>query len=293
MGMGTSLRADSSPTHVAPRLLKVLRDRPNVLAMPLITIEETGGLGSIQVEVPAHRPSITAASRVCLLGIGRHRSLLTGTGFDWGTGSGCLAIVAARIPEVDRVVGIEIDPDDVAAANRNAERNGVADSVTVILGDLYEAVLPADRSVLVELSGNCDFMIANLPASIRNDGLGFRRAALQGATRFLGEGAPVLMQVSYQYGARIQRLAADEPGYTYEGVLETTDWVPFDLDREDLAGHLRDYADDETSGGSPYTFRDHDGTSLTATEALSVADETGRSPLSKWQMHLFRWSGQK
>ena len=273
-------------------MLEVSRDRPNVLAMPLITIEETGGLGSVEVEVPAHRPSITAASRVCLLGIGRHQSLLAGTGIDWGTGSGCLAIAAARIPEVDRVVGLEIDPDDVAAANRNAERNGVADRVTVIRGDLFEAVLPADRAVLEALSGNCDFLIANPPASIGNDGLGFRRSALQGARRFLGEGAPVLMQVSYQYGERIQRLAADEPGYTYEGVLETTDWVPFDLDREDLAGHLRDYVDNEAAGGSPYTFQDHDGASLTATQALSVADETGRSPLSRWQMHLFRWSGQ-
>ena len=261
--------------------------------MPIITIEETGGLGTVYLEVPVHRQSITAASRICLIGIGRNRSLLAGTGIDWGTGSGCLAIAAARIPAVDRVIGIEIDADDVAVANRNAERNGVPDRVKVVLGDLFEAVLPEDGPTLDALSGACDFLIANPPASTGDDGLGWRRAALHGATRFLRRGAPVLMQVSYQYGKRIQRLAADEPGYTYEGVLETTDWVPFDLDREDLAGYLRDYVDDESAGGSPYTFRDDSGRSLTAIQALARADETGRSPLSRWQMHLFRWSGRQ
>src|SRR5262249_6957713 len=47
---------------------------------------------------------------------------------DLGTGSGILAIAAARAG-VARVLAVDEDPDAVAAARANAARNGVADRV--------------------------------------------------------------------------------------------------------------------------------------------------------------------
>jgi SAM-dependent methyltransferase len=259
--------------------------------MPFITISETGGLGPVELELPADRLSLTPGSRICLEGIGRNRDLLRGTGIDWGSGSGCLAIVAVRIPAVDRVIGIEVDEEDVVLANRNAAHNGVSESVVVVQADLFSATSVEDERLLDSLAGASDFFIANPPASLGDDGLGWRRAALDGARRFLVPGAPALVQVSYQYGERIPMLAEDVPGYTYEGVAATTDWVPFDLAREDLLVNVEDYAAEEARGGYPYTFRSVAGESLTASQALVRAEASGESPLSRWQMHLFRWGG--
>ena len=80
----------------------------------------------------------------------------------------------------------------------------------------------------------------------------------------------------------------DVPGYRYEGVAGTTDWVPFDQSRADLAFQIVEYARVEAEGGIPYTFSDGAGGHLTAAEAIERYQATGGSPLSKWQMHLFR-----
>lgn len=53
---------------------------------------------------------------------------------DLGTGSGILAIAAARLG-VERILAIDDDPDAVAAAVGNAERNGVASRIEGRLGD--------------------------------------------------------------------------------------------------------------------------------------------------------------
>lgn len=257
----------------------------------ITTITETGGLGAIELELPRGRLSITPASLLCLEGIGQNRELLAGIGIDWGSGSGCLAIAAARIPAIERIVGIDVAAEDVAAANRNAARNGVADQVTFIEADLYVPAREDDRSLLDGLVGKCDFLIGNPPASPGDDGMGWRRAVLDGAGRFLVPGAPVLLQISYQYGERIQQLVQDVPGYSYGGPLATTDWVPFDQGREDLAHILQDYAEEEARGGLPYVFRSGAGKTVTATQALARAKATGESPMSRWQMHLYRWDG--
>jgi release factor glutamine methyltransferase len=61
---------------------------------------------------------------------------------DLGTGSGIQAIVAAK--QAARVVAIDINPEAVACAQANCERNGV-DNVTVLQGDLFEPLSTGDR----------------------------------------------------------------------------------------------------------------------------------------------------
>jgi ribosomal protein L11 methyltransferase len=65
---------------------------------------------------------------------------------DLGTGSGILAIAAARLG-VAEVLACDADPDAVAAAAANAARNGVADRVRPLLADA--ATLAAEPAPLV------------------------------------------------------------------------------------------------------------------------------------------------
>lgn len=71
---------------------------------------------------------------------------------DVGTGSGILAIAAARLGAAE-VVGLDLDPEAVTAARANAARNGVADRVRVELAAAEEwHGAPADL-VLANLLG--------------------------------------------------------------------------------------------------------------------------------------------
>lgn len=255
--------------------------------MTLVRIDETGGLGPIQVEVSIGGGTVTPASRTMLRAIGLHRRLLSGTGIDWGSGTGCLAIAAARIEGVDRVVAVERDPSAVASIEDNARRNGVGGRVVPVRADLLEPLDPPAEQVLERLRGAAGFLVGNPPASVGDDGLGFRRRVLSGARPLLVPDAPVVLQVSAQYGARIPLLGAT--GYRYEGVLETSPLVPFDLDRADLMTALVGYAEEEHRTGEPYDFRvPGSDRPVTAAEALRRRHESGASPLSRWQAHLFR-----
>ena len=255
----------------------------------VVTITDTGGLGPIEVEIPHGRQTITPASRMAVAAVGANAGLLRGAGLDWGAGTGLLAVGAALVPSVDHVIGLELDPADVPVAQANAARNGVGDRTRFIHADSYTAVDPEQQPPIDRLRGEAQFLIANPPASRTGDGLDWRRAALRGGLDFLVVGGPALVQISYQYAVdRIAGLANDVPGYTYEGVIGTSDWVRFDQSRADLSRQVIEYAAVEAAGGIPYTFSDGQGGHLTATEALERYRSTGESPLSKWQMHLYR-----
>ncbi|MDO4483860.1 MAG: 50S ribosomal protein L11 methyltransferase [Clostridia bacterium] len=74
---------------------------------------------------------------------------------DVGTGSGILAIGAAMLGAKD-VLAIDIDPVAVRVAKENIERNGIADEVTAIEGNLLDASNDA----------MCDVCVANIIADV-------------------------------------------------------------------------------------------------------------------------------
>ncbi len=240
--------------------------------------------------------ALTPASLISLQAIGEHRRLLAGHGLDWGSGIGCLAIAAAKVAGVQSVVGLEIAEANVAVARDNAERNGVADKVTFLRSDSYTPCASTDRAILEGLRGKTRFVLANPPSSEGDDGFGYRRVILRGARDYLMPGGVVFLNVSYQYGdARIERLCQDAVGFRYGGVLSSTDWVAFDLRRPELLHCLHLYAEEERRGGLKYTFRHPEGQpheSLSAQAALAFYQKSGNSPLSKWQTHLFIFSGE-
>lgn len=71
---------------------------------------------------------------------------------DLGSGSGILAIAAARLG-ARAAVGIESDPEAMPVALRNAERNGVADRVRFLEGDAGE---------LAPLAGPAEVVVSNI-----------------------------------------------------------------------------------------------------------------------------------
>ena len=62
-----------------------------------------------------------------------------GSLLDVGTGSGILALCAAKLG-AENITAVDIDPDAVRVARENAERNGVSDKIDVREGDLIQGL---------------------------------------------------------------------------------------------------------------------------------------------------------
>jgi 16S rRNA G966 N2-methylase RsmD len=242
------------------------------------------GLRPIRVQLAEGGGPVTPASRVAARAVAEQAENLSGVGLDWGAGTGLLAIVAALNPRVTSIVAVEYDESAVEVARRNVRAHGLESKIRTLGADLFEPHDPCDSEVLDGIRERVDFMVANPPASPGGDGLEWRRRLLAGATRFLRDGAPSLIQISALYGReRIESLADDTPGYRYCGLVASSDWQPFDLRRADLRAALELYGTVEAAGGLPYEFRTDNGTQVGATEVL----ETGAAVFTRWQVHRF------
>jgi len=81
------------------------------------------------------------------------RLMRPGTGvLDLGSGSGILTIAAAKLG-ARRATGIEIDPEALPVAEKNAARNGVTDRVAFLLGD---------ARALAPLLGPVELVVSNI-----------------------------------------------------------------------------------------------------------------------------------
>lgn len=260
-----------------------------------IAVPASLGGGAIRIAHPAGAFAPTPASRVALRAIGRQARRIRGRGLDWGSGSGLLAIAAARAAAVKGVLGLEIDPLNVAVASGNARRNGVGARVRFVESDSWRPVSTAGRAALREFAGAADFVLSNPPASSPfGDGFEFRREVVRGAGAYLKPGGCLFLSVSVQYGeARFRGLLAESPGFRHQGVAASSGWTPFDLERPDLRLNALTYAREEERGGLPYAFRDRrdPGRTMSAVEAWERYQRCGESPLTRWQSHLLEWSG--
>jgi release factor glutamine methyltransferase len=69
-----------------------------------------------------------------------------------GTGSGAISVALASELKNAQIVAIDSSPEAVAVASRNAENNGVLNSISFLVGDLFERV-----------SGKFDIIVSNPP----------------------------------------------------------------------------------------------------------------------------------
>jgi release factor glutamine methyltransferase len=88
---------------------------------------------------------------------------------DVGTGSGIIAVCAAKYLPSARVTAIDISQAALAVARRNAERHGVSDRINFIESDLFAAVPPEARFDVV--ASNPPYVttaeMAALPSDVR------------------------------------------------------------------------------------------------------------------------------
>ncbi len=109
---------------------------------------------------------------------------LTGkTVIDFGCGSGILALAALKLGAKE-VIGIDIDPQALQASRDNAERNGVADRLSVYLPQDQPAGLTADVVVANILAGPLKELSPIISGLVRPGG----RLALSGILETQAEG---------------------------------------------------------------------------------------------------------
>jgi ribosomal protein L11 methyltransferase len=126
-----------------------------LIVAPSWKLPETGGSRAvIQIDPGmAFGTGTHETTRLCLEAIERHFAV--GTMLDVGTGTGILAIAAARLAPGSKVTAIDIDPQAAEVARENIEINGVSQMIEVLEGG------PRD------LGGRTfDAVVANLTAEV-------------------------------------------------------------------------------------------------------------------------------
>lgn len=146
---------------------------------------------------------------------------------DLGTGSGCIAVSLAYQCKGATVAAVDVSPDALEVARRNAARHGVADRVAFHRGDLF-APLAAGAAFDLIVS-NPPYVtpaeLAGLAPEVRDheprvaldggpDGLAFYRRIAADAGRFLAPGGVVLVEVGWTQDAAVRALFGNVPDLT-------------------------------------------------------------------------------
>ena len=176
-----------------------------VVAPPWSEVDESGGRLVIRVEPGmAFGTGTHETTRLCLAAVERH---FRGKSFlDVGTGTGVLAIAAAKLRPEARVEACDTDPLAVSVAEENARLNGVGARVEFRVGTVDDRTPSAD---LVCANLTADVILPLLPALL---GATCGRLVLSG----------ILTTQAPQVGARLIELGVGD----YE-MVNDGEWVAF------------------------------------------------------------------
>lgn len=130
---------------------------------------------------------------------------------DLGTGSGCLIISLLTEWKESRGVAVDISPDALAVARRNAQRHGVADRLEFVEGDLAGPFEGRFDLVISNPPYIADKVVDSLDLDVRGfephlalkggpDGLDVIRRLGQALHAMLAPGAPALIEIGYDQG---------------------------------------------------------------------------------------------
>jgi release factor glutamine methyltransferase len=157
-----------------------------------------------------------------------------------GTGSGCIAVSIAHQRKDARVTAIDISPDALDVARRNAARNGVAERITFLQGDLFAPIPPGSSFDLVV--SNPPYIapaeFESLSPDVRDheprvaldggpDGLTFYRRIAAGVGPHLTRGGRLLVEIGYTQEEAVRAIIAAAPDLEPGRTLK------------DMAGHPR------------------------------------------------------
>jgi release factor glutamine methyltransferase len=164
---------------------------------------------------------------------------------DVGTGSGCIVITLMDQLKQARAVAIDISPEALGVARRNAERHSVAERIEFVLSDCFAALtLQGSRASFDLIVSNPPYVeegaMADLQREVRDfeprtalaagaDGLDIIRRLLLEAPGFLKTGGYFLFEIGFNQAAAVR------------GLLDPNIWKLIDV-HKDLQGIPRTVA---------------------------------------------------
>jgi release factor glutamine methyltransferase len=151
---------------------------------------------------------------------------------DFGTGSGCLAVTVALKSKFARVSGVDLSPQALEVAQKNATRHGVTEQVQFFLGDGFGSLPPGSRFDLI--LGNPPYIpsaeILTLQPEVRDfeprqaldggkDGLDFYRRLAREAAPFVNPGGCIMLEFGDGQGPELRQIF-EEQKWIVERLLE-------------------------------------------------------------------------
>lgn len=141
---------------------------------------------------------------------------------DLCTGSGCIAVSTLCMRPDMRAVAVDLFEETLAAARRNAARNGVSGRVEFLQADVLaplpieagslDAILSNPPYIRTEVVGTLAPELAFEPSAALDggaDGLDFYRAMLEEQAGLLKPGGMFLFEIGFDQSEDLRRLAAE------------------------------------------------------------------------------------
>jgi release factor glutamine methyltransferase len=143
---------------------------------------------------------------------------------DLGTGSGCIAVTITHEKKDARVTAVDVSPDALDVAKRNAEKNGVADRVTFLQGDLFGPV-PAGTTFDLIVSNPPYIAHGEFPTlqpEVRDheprgaldggaDGLDFYRRIAAAAGSYMKPGGMLMLEIGSTQEESVRAILGERP----------------------------------------------------------------------------------
>lgn len=148
---------------------------------------------------------------------------------DLCTGSGCMAVAAAKELPRAAVYATDISNEALTVAVGNALRNGVAGRVRFLNGDIFSPFMEAGMEVMADIIlsnppyvAKADF--ESLAPEVKDhepadalyggvDGLNFYRRIIKGAPEFLQPGGFLIMELGWGQSEKVRGLAEEDGSY--------------------------------------------------------------------------------